>query len=61
MEYWKGFLGENRGRMPMKKFAILESLMIMLDYEHNDLYVHIDKRAKFFHRLILRRFAKEAV
>lgn len=47
--------------MPMKKFAILESLMIMLDYEHNDLYVHIDKRAKFFHRLILRRFAKEAV
>lgn len=29
-------------------FEVLEILIKMLDYKHNDLYVHIDKKVKNF-------------
>lgn len=34
--------------MAHNQFEILEKLMVMLDHERNDLYIHIDKKAKNF-------------
>ena len=34
--------------MAHNQFDILEKLLIMLDHERNDIYIHIDRKSGFF-------------
>lgn len=46
--------------MAHNQFEILEKLMIMLDHERNDLYIHIDKKAKEFDQKYFERICQKS-